>query len=231
MLKLCDLPAPYPDATCHHCPTVVIDLRAPEDELWQNVQPATRKLIRQARRDGIAVSGVAALSEEFWLSFLPAYRKLLGRKRNAGALGVGQISELAARNLLGTSVSCDANGRPLSWHIYACRGTRARLLSTVSDIDPSRDARWNNLVGRAHRLHHWHDILAFRDGGFTDYDFGGVYRGTDDSEQINIARFKTSFGGTPADTYDAVVPLTWKGWIARALVAKMGAKIRAGGTG
>jgi hypothetical protein len=71
-------------------------------------------------------------------------------------------------------------------------------------------------------------MLSFKQEGLAIYDLGGVYRGTEDQEQINIARFKTSFGGEPAETYDAVLPLTFKGRFAMALLAKVGAEARSG---
>ena len=126
------------------------------------------------------------------------------------------------------TTSRDANGNVLSWHSYVCCLGQVRLLNTISGVDPSRDTQWNNLVGRAHRLHHWKDMLFFKEEGAKTYDLGGVYRGTEDQEQANIARFKTSFGGQPAETYDAVLPLTVKGSIALSFLSRVGAEARFG---
>lgn len=229
VLKLCNLPEPYPGVANESCPTIVIDLTACEEDLWNAVDPKSRKVIRQAGRDGVTVEPVA-LTEENWNAFLAAYRRLLGRKQKAGALGVGQISELVAQDRFVVTVSRDANGAILSWHGYVLADGRARMLNTVSAIDPARDSQWNNLVGRANRLHHWQDMLRFKQDGITSFDLGGVYRGADDQEQLNITRFKRSFGGRFADTFDAVLPLTLKGRLALLLVARMGAEARAGGS-
>jgi hypothetical protein len=228
ILKLCNLPAPFPGVENVSCPTVVIDLGQPEDALWDGVDPKTRKVIRQAGRDGVEVERVRELSAETWDSFHAAYQKLRSRKRNADPLAIGQISELIEKGSYVMTRSRDADGNVLSWHSYVrCHG-RARLINTVSAVDPARDTQWNNLVGRAHRLHHWKDMLSFKEEGIGTYDLGGVYRGTQDQEQINIAKFKTSFGGEPADTYDAVLPLTVKGRLALSLLAKVGAEARSG---
>lgn len=229
VLKLCDLPAPLPSVANEYRPTVRIDLVRDEDALWNDVVPKTRKVIRQAGREGITVERIDELTEETWNAYLASYGKLWQRKRAAGALGVGQISELIASGRFLLTRSRAPDGAVLSWHGYVATAGRARLLSTASDMDPSRDTQWNNMVGRAHRLHHWQDILAFKRDGFDTYDLGGVYRGTEDAEQTNIARFKQSFGGHFADTYDAVVPLTLKGRLALALVSRIGAEARAGG--
>jgi hypothetical protein len=229
VLKLCDLPVPFPGTANEYRPTILIDLHQPEEDLWNCVTPPTRKMIRQATRLGIVVDDVSALDEKTWSSFQAAYFKLWQRKSKAGALGVGQIRDLIASGRFVLTRSRDAQGTPLSWHSYVKTGGRARLQTTISDMDPSRGSDWNNLVGRAHRLHHWLDMLHFKSQGVGVYDFGGVYRGSDDPEQINIARFKQLFGGHFADTYDAVVPLTWKGRAALSIVSHISPARRAGG--
>jgi hypothetical protein len=228
VLKLCNLPAPFPGVANESCPTIVIDLSASEEELWNAVDRNTRKLIRQAMREGTGAERIE-LTEQTWNEFLSAFCKLRRRKQNAGALGIGQIGEMVAKDRFVLTVSREANGNILSWHSYVLACGRTRLLNTMSDIDPRRDTHWNNLVGRANRLHHWQDMLRFKQEGVSSYDLGGVYRGTDDEEQINIARFKRCFGGRFVETFDAALPLTLKGRLALSLVARMSAEARAGG--
>jgi len=228
VLKLCDLPAPFPDVANEYRPTILIDLTQSEEALLADVVANTRKVIRQASREGITVDTVP-LTETTWNAFLTAYWKLWRRKAKAGALGIGQIRDLMARNMFELTVSRSADGQVLSWHAYVRTPERVRLHTTISDMDPARDSKWNNMVGRAHRLHHWQDLMRFKAAGASTYDFGGVYRGTDDQQQINIARFKQSFGGGFADTYDAVLPLTAKGRAALSLIAHVSSDFRAGG--
>jgi hypothetical protein len=229
VLKLSDLPAPVPGVDNEYRPTILIDLALPEDELLAAINAHTRKVLRQAGREGVTVASVLPLTETTWDNFLAAYWKLWKRKANAGALGIGQIRELIAQDRFELTVSRSADGHILSWHAYVRTPERVRLHTTISDMDPARDSKWNNMVGRAHRLHHWQDILRFKADGVRLYDFGGVYRGTEDREQMNIAQFKQSFGGHFADTYDAVLPLTRKGRLALSLIAHVGAQYRSGG--
>ncbi|HEY0281204.1 MAG TPA: hypothetical protein VGC27_01115 [Rhizomicrobium sp.] len=229
ILKLRCLSAPYPGVENESLPTVVIDLAPPEDALWNGVDVQTRKAIRQAEREGVQVGRVSELSAELWNRFYAAYQKLRSRKKAADPLGIGQISELIERDSYVMTTSRDANGTILSWHGYVYGSGKVRLVNTISDIDPSRGTQWNNLIGRAHRLHHWKDMLLFKEDGAETYDLGGVYRGTADQEQINIAKFKMRFGGSPAETYDAVLPLTVKGRFALLLLAKISAEARSGG--
>jgi hypothetical protein len=231
VLKFSDLSAPYPGVENDHRPTILIDLAPSRDDLFNAITSSTRKVIRQAGREGITVSSVMPLDEAMWNDFLAAYWKLWRRKSKAGALGIGQIRELIARGMFDLTVSRNDDGQILSWHAYVRTPERARLHTTISDMDPSRGSKWNNMVGRAHRLHHWQDMLMFKTAGIATYDFGGVYRGTEDPEQINIARFKQQFGGAFADTYDAVLPLTATGRLALSLIAHVSADFRSGGAG
>jgi hypothetical protein len=229
VLKLCDMPAPFPGVRNEYRPTILVDLSASEDDLSNAIAPQTRKTIRQATREAIMVERIPELTEDIWNEFLASYQKLWGRKSKAGALGVGQIRELIGQGRFVLTRSRAPEGDILSWHAYVHTPDRVRLHTTISDMDPSRDSKWNNRVGRAHRLHHWQDMLQFKREGVRTYDFGGVYRGTEDQEQTNIARFKQLFGGHFADTYDAVVPLTLKGRLALSIVSHISAQARAGG--
>lgn len=229
VLKLCDLDLPYPGVFNDYRPTILIDLTRPEDDLLAEIAANTRKVIRQATREGVTVDSMMPLTEPCWNEFLAAYWKLWRRKSKAGALGIGQIRDLIAKDRFDLTVSRTAEGQILSWHAYVRTPDRARLHTTISDMDPALGSKWNNMVGRAHRLHHWYDMLRFKAAGIAAYDFGGVYRGTEDQEQINIARFKQLFGGTFVDTYDAVVPLTAKGRLALSVISRVGAELRSGG--
>ncbi len=229
VLKLCDLPMPYPGVFNHYRPTILIDLSQSEDALFKALAPAVPKAIRQAVRLGIVIDMIDEITEDVWDGFLSAYEKLLRRKPMAGALGVGQIRDLIRKGDYELSCSRDREGNILSWHSYVVAKGRARLQTTIADLDPSQGSTWNNLVGRAHRLHHWQDILRYKARGLTVYDFGGVYRGKDDPEQMQIAYFKQLYGGSFADTYDAVIPLSRKGRLALSLVSHVSAESRAGG--
>jgi hypothetical protein len=217
ILKLNVQSEPVPQAANLRIPTVVIDLTPPEETLWAGVERKTRKVIRQAEREGVGMRVMTSLSQEDWHSFRAAYDKLQNRRKKVEPLGIGLIHELIEKNRFVMTVCADAEGNILSWHCYVRCGGHARLHETVSTIDPERGTQWNNMVGRAHRLHHWKDMLFFKAEGVRSYDLGGVYRGTQDQEQIGIARFKTSFGGVATNTFNAVLPLTARGRFANSL--------------
>jgi hypothetical protein len=66
-------------------------------------------------------------------------------------------------------------------------------------------------ISKANRLHHWLDVLRFRDEGFAIYDFGGWYAGRENEELLRINRFKESFGGVLVPQYNCDQGLSWKG--------------------
>lgn len=217
ILRLYAQAEPVPGVANLHYPTVVIDLASPEESLWGGVEQKTRKVIRQAEREGATMRVLTSLSPADWQGFAAAYQRLQQRRRKVEALGVGLIHELIETDRFVMTLGADAEGNAVSWHCYVRSGGRVRLHETVSTIEPERGTQWNNMVGRAHRLHHWKDMLYFKGEGVRAYDLGGVYRGTEDQEQVGIARFKTSFGGVAAETFNAVLPLTAKGRLADAL--------------
>src|ERR1019366_5155378 len=76
ILKLYNLPAPVADATNVISPSVMIDLLVPESTLWNAVKPKTRKVIKQAFREGIIIDQTSELSEDSWNLFHGAYQRL-----------------------------------------------------------------------------------------------------------------------------------------------------------
>ena len=64
------------------------------------------------------------------------------------------------------------------WHAYHRNTERVTLLYSASFF---RNSDLRTQVGRANRLHHWLDMLRYKNAGIATYDFGGWYelaRGT-----------------------------------------------------
>lgn len=217
ILKLYNMPAPIAGAANLRRATVLIDLTQDEEPLFAQMDSRCRKGVRQAERAGVRVERFETLTEVVWRDFTRDFAKLTARKAKADPLAMGQIHELVATGRFALSAAYGDDGAALSWHGYIVSNGTARLYATMSNMDPARGTEWNNMVGRAHRLHHWRDMQRFKAAGIAIYDMGGIYRGQDDPEQCNIARFKTCFGGSFADTFDAALALTNKGRLVQAL--------------
>ncbi len=55
------------------------------------------------------------------------------------------------------------------------------------------------LAGRANKLLHYTDMVAFKKDGIKIYDFGGYAEGTNDKGLQGINKFKLSFGGSKVE--------------------------------
>jgi hypothetical protein len=190
--------------------TLIIDLRQSEDALWDGVQKDVRYEIRRAERDGVVVeldqqanpAALAALEEAY---------EGLSRRKSLGTLDKGYLRSLAARNMLSISRARAADGASCSWHVYVVDGQRLRLLHSVSEQRDGHSPAERASIGRANRLHHWQDMMHFRARGFSIYDLGGWYAGSDDEPKLRINRFKEGFGGTHEVSFNALWGLSVKG--------------------
>jgi hypothetical protein len=190
--------------------TLTIDLRRSEEALWDGVQKDVRYEIRRAERDGVGVefdqqadaAALAALDE--------AYGGL-SRRKSLGALDKGYLRSLAARNMLSISRARATDGASCSWHVYVVDGRRLRLLHSVSEQRDSHSPAERAFIGRANRFHHWRDMMHFRALGYSVYDLGGWYAGSDDEPKLRINRFKEGFGGTLEVSFNALWGLSVKG--------------------
>ena len=77
------------------------------------------------------------------------------------------------------------------------------------------DSSVRNMVGRANRFLHWHDMLWCRNAGYAFYDLGGINLAGEDEETRRVTDFKLGFGGGPRPSYTCTTALTAKGRLAK----------------
>ena len=77
------------------------------------------------------------------------------------------------------------------------------MLYSASVLAQSADSSARNLIGRANRYLHWHDIRLFRDRGYDLYDFGGLDVTGRSEKTAGIAQFKRGFGGEVRPVYSS----------------------------
>ena len=172
-------------------PTAVVDLRAPEAELWQRLDPKScRYEIRKARELDTRV-GLNDRHDEA-LELLNAH---IRRTRYSHELS-GQ-SWLKVLEHADVFVIADDRA-PLAAHVILLDPPRARLLMSAT-IDRSERTR-AQIAGRLNRLLHWHELLHYKELGFSFYDFGGVELDRS-SSLYPISQFKLSFGGEVVDEF------------------------------
>ena len=87
--------------------------------------------------------------------------------------------------------------QPVIWHSYLHDESRARLLTSHSNLEFTDKAK----QGLGNKFMHWQAILHFKAQGHDIYDFGGV----DEEHTPGIAWFKLSFGGNRVTHYNFAV--------------------------
>ena len=96
------------------------------------------------------------------------------------------------------------DGQVLAMHAYVRDPLirRARLLYSASHFRGTDDTAARNLIGRANRLLHWHEIESLHEQRYLQYDLGGIPIDDSDPAKNAIARFKREFGGTEVTEYN-----------------------------
>lgn len=195
--------------------TLWTDLKGSPDDILSTMDKSVRYEIRRAQRDRIQtgffdsahLSGAPEIIEEFsW-----AYNHFLEAKNLPGRFNYNAVEAYKETGRFFVSLA-KHNEQSCVYHGYVADGNIARLLYSVSLFRDADDPATRALIGRANRLLHFDDLLAFKGIGYSLYDWGGYSYG--DEDVSNISRFKFGFGGKPMIVYDAIVPCSWLGKLA-----------------
>ena len=204
---------PVTGTSCSRRSTILIDLTQPRDQLLAAMGKTTRREIRQAQRDNGAVefcrdpdNSCLTAFFRYWDRFAPLKGlPPLNKQRLAGMQRSGALALSRARA---------EDGEELSWHCYVYTPDWARLLHSASLYRAVADKEYATRVSRANRFLHWSDMCQFQEMGVATYDLGGWYDGTEDTEKLNINRFKEGFGGQVVPVYYSDVGVSLRGNVA-----------------
>jgi hypothetical protein len=203
---------PTRSADCLYYCTILIPIDLPPAELLAQMRNGTAQQIRRAAaKDQITCTFLFPPTLEDLDRFHAFYDQDATDPEQR--LDRGLLDMLAGAGMLALSTAVTADGTLQAWHAYICHRQQGRArcdLSKAAQVDPE-DAERRNLMGRLNRLLHFQDMLALREAGFKQYDFGGWYAGTEDPKRLNINRFKEGFGGAVVREYDFMEPVTWLG--------------------
>jgi hypothetical protein len=134
---------------------------------------------------------------------------LFAQQKNIWLADRHWLARVAAEGQLVLSAALHA-GRALVWHAHL-RTCQTAMLAHSASLFRGLDEGSQALIGRANRWLHWQDMLRFKELGDTQYDWGGLFEDESAGDHAGINRFKASFNGAPMETYDCVVPLSWRG--------------------
>jgi hypothetical protein len=200
---------PVPGARCSDFYTIHIDLTRDEQALFADLSKTCRYKVRRAERED--------LKEEAWMSargepvdeFIEFFDRFASEKGLA-PIPAERVHTLADAGLLDLS-RVTRHDDVLVWHAYLRAGERARLLHSASLFREHSDTATRNLIGRANRNLHWHDLLRYKEADIPLFDFGGWYDGPDDEELLRINAFKEEFGGRVVREFHCAVPASVRG--------------------
>jgi hypothetical protein len=193
--------------------TLWLNLEDNPKYLLAGMSRATRSQIRRAEREGLCYE-FASTPTSFWTEqFFDFYDSFARSKNLKASVDRRRLLALLSQNALDLSRISSPDGHVLVWHAHLRSGRYACCLYSAS-LFRREVKNVAAYIGRANRLHHWYDMLRFRDEGFSIYDFGGWYPGTQNQALLRVNCFKKSFGGELVVQYNCDHGITWKGVLA-----------------
>jgi hypothetical protein len=197
---------------CREFFTILIDLTQDEDRLLANMKRDTRHETRRAAQEDLDYE-IWDGPDEATINQFCDYFDQFAIQKHQPPLNRNWIGLLAASGALTLSrikIVSQVYGEDLVWHAYHRGPRRVTLLHSASLFRANRNSSERNRVGRAHRYHHWRDMLEFKRRGISVYDLGGWYEGSEDQQRLSINKFKEEFGGTVVKNYICERALTRK---------------------
>jgi len=170
--------------------TLLIDLKQDEDKIFSNIKKKFRYDIRQAWKNNITFNWNLKPSIQNINEFCSFYNSF-AKQAGVGKSNKIKLKILQKENSLILSTAQSDDGRKLVMHALISDGVRVRLLysGSLHRLVAKED---RDLIGKANKALHWHEIVQSKKSNADYYDFGGI--STDDSTK-NIDKFKLSFCG------------------------------------
>jgi hypothetical protein len=205
---------PPPNAACAEKRTILINLSRDEETLFGDMKRDARYNIRRARdTDKIRCDCLAATDLEVQRDFCKLYDQFAADK-GLHAVDPARLALMARHGVLDFSRAVAADGKVLAMHAYLVLRARARLLYSLSLFRSADETARRQMIGRANRYLHWHDLCRFKAAGLQLLDMGGWYAGQSDQGRIRINHFKEEFGGQIVTEYNGTLGLTLRGKLA-----------------
>lgn len=185
------------------------DLLQPVDEILSWMRKNTRYEIRRAiKRDKLQATMIVAPLKADVEAYIEYYNKFADSKK-MHHINERRIKALAEQSMYAITKCFGSEDTILVEHAYYLdkKENRVMLATSASMFRENESSEYRNLIGRANRMLHYKDILAFKELGYKVYDYGGI--GDYNDELKAIAEFKLGFGGD-VRTYDASFTLHLK---------------------
>lgn len=185
--------------------TLLSDLRQSGEELLSLCKSNVRNEIRRAEKDGATWDLIRSFSDPENVKLIGEFQKEYDAMHESKGMAKPNVTGLmrALSSVGGLAISRAMIGEyTVAYHVYAVGEKTVRLLYSVSVFRDHIEGLSSSEIGRANRMLHYKDMLAFKEAGLETYDWGGVSDGSDPALN-HIDQFKLAFGGTQATVYHA----------------------------
>ncbi len=196
--------------------TLLTDLTASDSDLMALLNSDTREQVRRAEREGISVERYEYKNADVLNDFEKFYRHFSESKPEVSdtlkmSVQLHMLKRIAKAGMLQVSRAVGPDGEPLVYRVYIVANGRARVHHSASLFREGQSSERRHYVGRANRYLHWRNMLHYKHLGYSRYDMGGWYSGTDDESLLLVNQFKQAFGGIVTREYDAIYGCTLRG--------------------
>lgn len=176
--------------------TLVIDLQKDETDIFNDISKNTKAKIKRAMKEPFSFSFICSPTDKEIDEFA-AFFNAFAKAKHIRPCHPERLKALRDKN--GFMITkMERRNSPISYHGYLCDGQRAIMLYSASERIGLNSADQNE-IGRANRYLHWKSILAFKEKGYSCYDFCGLFLDEKDKTEKGINHFKRGFGGCEVD--------------------------------
>jgi hypothetical protein len=222
LLRIVGAFSPPAEGASRKLHTLVLDLSADEDRLLEEMSKDTRSKVRRAmQKDPLKVAAAQEPSSADVDTFADFYDRF-ATVRSVARVFRPRLHALAQSGNLAITTATAEDGAILVQHAYVAARGRSFMLYSGSVLSESADSGERNLIGRANRYLHWHDIRLFKERGFALYDFGGLDVTGRSEKTAGIARFKRGFGGEVRPVYSTTSARSFRGAAVQRILALRG---------
>ncbi|MGZ3863966.1 MAG: hypothetical protein ACXVPN_05650 [Bacteroidia bacterium] len=171
--------------------TTIIDLSKTEIELQNAIHPTFRYDIRIAEKNSITTLLIDNPTQKDCLKLINDYNRFAFEKK-LKPMKKNWLMTLQKKESIYISKAFSGNTE-IATHVYIFDDETISLSSSFHD-NTYTDQK---LRSAANKLLHWKDIIAFKNRGFLQYDFGGLNM----TKLPGVSKFKMSFGGKTTENY------------------------------
>lgn len=190
--------------------SLVSDLTASVDDLWNRLKSDCRRKIRRAQETtSLTVCEPHEPRDDREIMEFAEFYNAFASVKGIVGVSTDYLRALAVEHRLWLSAVLDGSVA-LIRHAHIVTGQTARFLYGGA-MYRNTDADQQKIISYAHRLLHWQDMIAFRIAGLTTYDWGGLFADESSHDAKGINDFKRQFGGVAVTYHEGEQALTVRG--------------------